>query len=96
MGQNLGMVSTFFLSEIRSYEFSYRRLLWIFKNINVLSYLFYLPQVDNVEDMLRDKENQLQQAKSRLATIQADHSASDSALTSLETSLAEREKQIER
>ena len=96
MGENLGMVSTFFLSEIPSYEFSYRRLLWIFKNTNVLSYLFYLPQVDNVEDMLRDKENQLQQAKSRLATIQADHSASDSALTSLETSLAEREKQIER
>ena len=46
--------------------------------------------------MLRDKETQLQQAKSRLATIQADHTASDSALTNLETSLAEREKQIER
>ena len=46
--------------------------------------------------MLRDKESQLMETKTRLATIQADHSASDSALTSLETSLAEREKQIER
>ena len=46
--------------------------------------------------MLRDKDAQLQQAKGRLAAIQADHSASDSALTNLETSLAEREKQIER
>ena len=46
--------------------------------------------------MLRDKETQLQQAKSRLATVQAEHSSNDSALTNLETSLAEREKQIER
>ncbi len=49
-----------------------------------------------MEDMLRDKETQLQQVKGRLASIQADHTASDSALTNLETSVAEKEKQIER
>ncbi len=46
--------------------------------------------------MLRDKDQQLQTAKGRLAAIQADHTASDSQVSTLQSSLNDRDKQLER
>jgi hypothetical protein len=53
-------------------------------------------QIEHLEDMVGDKEGQLQASKARLASLHADQSSSDSALSSLEESLSDREKQIER
>lgn len=42
------------------------------------------------------KENQLELSRARLATVQADQSSHDSALSTLETALADKEKQIQK
>ena len=45
---------------------------------------------------MKEKENQLELAKGRLASVQVDQSTQDSALTSLEAALADKEKQIQK
>lgn len=53
-------------------------------------------QVENLDEILQEKENQLLGAQAKLASMHADQSSSDSALSSLEDSLADKERHIER
>ncbi len=53
-------------------------------------------QIDNMDEMMKDRESQLDTIKQRLRTLNADQNTSDSALSSLEVSLNDKEKQIER
>lgn len=43
---------------------------------------------------MKEKDNQLDMARSRLNTIQAHHSTSEGALTSLEDAISDKDKQI--
>lgn len=52
-------------------------------------------QIEGLEDTIREKEDQLSQARVRLTTTFTE-SPSDSTLTALEDGLAEKDKQIER
>ena len=46
--------------------------------------------------MLKDKDEQLTLVKTRLATLTADHSSSDSRVADLEDTLADRERHLQR
>lgn len=52
-------------------------------------YLFVL-QIENLQEQLRDKEKQMSSLKERVKSLQADTSNTDTALTTLEESLAEK------
>ena len=45
---------------------------------------------------MKEKEGQMDTLRQRMRTMHADQNTSDSALSSLEDSLSEKEKQIER
>ena len=47
-------------------------------------------QIENLQEQLRDKEKQLSSLKERVKSLQADTSNTDTALTTLEESLAEK------
>ena len=57
---------------------------------------FFILQMENLDEVLKDKEEQLAAAKSRLASVSADQNSSDSVVSSLEACMAEKDKQIER
>lgn len=47
-------------------------------------------QIENLQEQLRDKEKQMSSLKERVKSLQADTSNTDTALTTLEESLAEK------
>lgn len=52
--------------------------------------LMFVPQIENLQEQLRDKEKQMSSLKERVKSLQADTSNTDTALTTLEESLAEK------
>lgn len=50
--------------------------------------------MENLEDLLMQKDTQLDMARNRLSNIQHHHCSSEGVLTSLEEAIAEKEKQI--
>lgn len=51
-------------------------------------------QIENLEDLLKEKDNQVDMARARLSAMQAHHSSSEGALTSLEEAIGDKEKQM--
>ena len=51
-------------------------------------------QIENLEELLKEKDNQVEMARSKLSTVQAQTFTSEGALTSLEEALGDRDKQI--
>ena len=62
--------------------------------MHVLWLMFFLTafvvQIENLQEQLRDKEKQMSSLKERVKSLQADTSNTDTALTTLEESLAEK------
>ena len=54
----------------------------------------FLLQIENLEDLLKEKDGQLEAAKSRLSAIQAHQSTSEGTVSSLEEAIADKDKQI--
>lgn len=50
----------------------------------------FMLQIENLQEQLRDKEKQMSSLKERVKSLQADTSNTDTALTTLEESLAEK------
>lgn len=50
----------------------------------------FAAQIENLQEQLRDKEKQMSSLKERVKSLQADTSNTDTALTTLEESLAEK------
>lgn len=59
------------------------------RKINVLQ-----RKIENLEDLLKEKDNQVDMARARLTAMQAHHCSSEGALTSLEEAIGDREKQM--
>lgn len=59
------------------------------RKINVLQ-----RKIENLEDLLKEKDNQVDMARARLSAIQAHHSTSEGALSSLEEAIGDKDKQI--
>lgn len=56
-----------------------------------MAFVFVLfQQIENLQEQLRDKEKQMSSLKERVKSLQADTSNTDTALTTLEESLAEK------
>ncbi|KRJ98508.1 uncharacterized protein Dyak_GE19282, isoform H [Drosophila yakuba] len=51
-------------------------------------------KIENLEDLLKEKDNQVDMARARLSAMQAHHSSSEGALTSLEEAIGDKEKQM--
>lgn len=51
-------------------------------------------QIENLEDLLKEKDNQVDMARARLTAMQAHHCSSEGALSSLEEALGDKEKQM--
>jgi len=51
-------------------------------------------QIENLEELLKEKDNQVELARSKLNAVQAQTFTSEGTLTSLEEALADRDKQI--
>ena len=51
-------------------------------------------QIENLEDLLKEKDNQVELARSKLNAVQAQTYTSEGTLSSLEEALADRDKQI--
>ena len=56
-------------------------------------FVYFLSQIENLEDLLKEKDNQLELARSKLNAVQAQTYTSEGTLTSLEEALADRDKQ---
>lgn len=52
--------------------------------------LVFALQIENLQEQLRDKEKQMSSLRERVKSLQADTSNTDTALTTLEESLAEK------
>ena len=48
---------------------------------------FFLSQIENLEELLKEKDNQVEMARSKLSAVQAQTFTSEGALTSLEEAL---------
>ncbi|KAF8792131.1 ERC protein 2 like protein [Argiope bruennichi] len=59
------------------------------RKINVLQ-----RKIENLEDLLKEKDNQVDMARARLTAMQAHHSSSEGALSSLEEAIGDKDKQI--
>ena len=57
---------------------------------NSTAYEYFSPQIENLQDQLRDKEKQLSGLKDRVKSLQTDTSNTDNALGTLEEALAEK------
>ena len=53
-------------------------------------------QIDSLEEQIKEKDMQVSSTKAKLASLQADHSSSGTALSSLEELLADKDQQIEK
>lgn len=62
-------------------------LIFIFLNLNT--------QIENLEDLLKEKDNQVDMARARLSAMQAHHCSSEGALSSLEEAIGDKEKQMQ-
>ena len=51
-------------------------------------------QIENLEDLLKEKDNQVELARTKLNAVQAQTYTSEGTLTSLEEALADRDKQM--
>lgn len=51
-------------------------------------------QIENLEVLLKEKDNQVDLARSRLNVFEAHQSTSDGALTSLEDAIGDKDKQL--
>lgn len=51
--------------------------------------------MENLEDLLKEKDNQVDMARARLTAMQAHHCSSEGALTSLEEAIGDRDKQMQ-
>lgn len=54
-----------------------------------------LSQIENLEDLLKEKDNQVDMARARLSAMQAHQCNSEGALTSLEEAIGDKEKQMQ-
>ena len=54
----------------------------------------YLLQIENLEELLKEKDNQVDIARTKLSAVQAQTFSSEGTVTSLEEALADRDKQI--
>lgn len=59
------------------------------RKINVLQ-----RKIENLEDLLKEKDNQVDMARARLTAMQAHHCSSEGALTSLEEAIGDKDKQV--
>ncbi|XP_043468592.1 ELKS/Rab6-interacting/CAST family member 1-like, partial [Leptopilina heterotoma] len=59
------------------------------RKINVLQ-----RKIENLEDLLKEKDNQVDMARARLTAMQAHHCSSEGALSSLEEAIGDKEKQM--
>lgn len=59
------------------------------RKINVLQ-----RKIENLEDLLKEKDNQVDMARARLTAMQAHHCSSEGAMTSLEEAIGDKEKQM--
>lgn len=55
---------------------------------------FWLFQIENLEELLKEKDNQVDIARTKLSAVQAQTFTSEGTVTSLEEALADRDKQI--
>lgn len=51
-------------------------------------------KIENLEDLLKEKDNQVDMARARLTAMQAHHCSTDGALSSLEEQIGDKEKQV--
>ena len=51
-------------------------------------------QIENLEDLLKEKDNQVDMARARMTAMQAHHCSSEGALSSLEEAIGDKDKQI--
>lgn len=61
-----------------------------------VDFVMFWVQTENLEDLVKEKEAIVSSTKAKLASLQADHNTSGSALSSLEELLLDKERQIER
>ena len=59
------------------------------RKINVLQ-----RKIENLEDLLKEKDNQVDMARARLTAMQAHHCSSEGALSSLEEQIGDKDKQL--
>ena len=59
-----------------------------------ISFFTAAVEVENLEELLREKDGQVDVARSRLTAVQAHHSSSEGTLTSLEEAVGDRDRQI--
>lgn len=52
-------------------------------------------QVENLEDLLKEKDNQVEMARARMSAMQAHHCNSEGALYSLEETIGDKDKQMQ-
>ena len=64
--------------------------LWRYRN----NFSINLLQIENLEELLKEKDNQVEIARSKLSAVQAQTYSSEGALSSLEEALADRDKQV--
>ena len=65
---------------------------FFFNEIDIL--WSYLLQIENLEELLKEKDNQVDIARTKLSAVQAQTFSSEGTVTSLEEALADRDKQI--
>lgn len=51
-------------------------------------------KIENLEDLLKEKDNQVDMARARLTAMQAHHCSSEGALSSLEEQIGDKDKQM--
>ena len=56
--------------------------------------LIFHRQIENLEDLLKEKDNQVDMARARLTAMQAHRCSSEGALSSLEEAIGDKEKQM--
>uniref|UniRef100_A0A8C7T7F8 ELKS/RAB6-interacting/CAST family member 1a n=1 Tax=Oncorhynchus mykiss TaxID=8022 RepID=A0A8C7T7F8_ONCMY len=71
-----------------------KRFVYVFRLAHLI--LCVCVQIENLQEQLRDKEKQMSSLKERVKSLQTDTSNTDTALNTLEESLAEKERIIER
>lgn len=55
---------------------------------------FHWIQIENLEDLLKEKDNQVEMHRARLSAMQAHHCSSEGALYSLEEAIGDKDKQM--
>ena len=56
--------------------------------------MLFLFQIENLEELLKEKDNQVDIARTKLSAVQAQTYSSEGALSSLEEALTDRDKQV--